>query len=129
MMRQTVQSRTFASAPLVSDSLSPLGDYPADLLRLLVCRCPGKRKKVRETHFASFVLDFPSRKVARDELIVLSFFVNNAEVVPGIVTRISSSKTSTDNFRSPETVSCLYRQLGYRSDENDLSWTLWARDL
>jgi hypothetical protein len=34
---------------------------------------------VRETHFASFVLDFPSTKVARDELIVLRSLVNNAE--------------------------------------------------
>ena len=63
----------------ISDSLSPLWDYPADLLRLVIRRCPGKRKKVRKAHHASFVMHFPSGKGAGDEPMVLRFFVHDAE--------------------------------------------------
>ena len=52
---------------------------PAELLCLLVCRCPGKGKKPWEANLGFFVLIVPPRKGAGDELIVLGFFVNDTE--------------------------------------------------
>ena len=83
----------------VSDLTGSARDYPAELLRLFVCRCPGKGKKVWEAHTASFVPHLPSGKGAGDEPIVLRFFVHNAETCTRhCYEKISPSSTSTMIF-------------------------------
>src|SRR5437867_12998767 len=52
---------------------------PAEQTSLVVGGLPGTRQKLWEADTASFVLHLPPRKVARNELIVLRFLVDDAE--------------------------------------------------
>ena len=84
-----VWNKRWFAGRAVSDLIWLGPDHPADLLRLFVCRCPGKGKKVWEAHPASFVPHLPSGKGAGDEPIVLRSSYTTLKLVPGIVTRIS----------------------------------------
>ena len=97
-----VWNKRWFAGRAVSDLIGSARDYPADLLRLFVCRCPGKGKKVWEAHHAPFVLHLPSRKGAGDELIVLRFFVHNAETCTRHCYENLAVQDFDDNFRSPK---------------------------
>ena len=82
----------------MSDLIGSARDYPADLLRLFVCRCPGKGKKVWEAHLLLSSRTFlPEKELAMSRLFFV-FSYTTLKLVPGIVTRISPSKTSTIIF-------------------------------
>ena len=94
------EARSRLARRLVSDLIGSARDYPANLLRLFVCRCPGKGKKVWEAHPASFVPHLPSGKGAGDEPIVLRFFVHNAETCTRHCYENLAVQDFDDNFRS-----------------------------
>ena len=93
-----VWNKRWFAGRAVSDLIGSARDYPADLLRLFVCRCPGKGKKVWEAHPASFVPHLPSGKGAGDEPIVLRFFVHNAETCTRHCSNLAVQDFD-DNFR------------------------------
>jgi len=94
------EARSRLAHRAVSDLIGSARDYPADLLRPFVCRCPGKGKKVWEAHTASFAQHLPSGKGAGDEPIVLRFFVHNAETCTRHCYENLAVQDFDDNFRS-----------------------------
>jgi hypothetical protein len=94
-----VWNKRWFAGRAVSDLIGSARDYPADLLRLFVCRCPGKGKKVWEAHPASFVPHLPSGKGAGDEPIALRFFVHNAETCTRHCYENLAVQDFDDNFR------------------------------